>query len=360
MTPRERWLAALHLETSDCIPFWPKVDAAYLIRNGAEMGLAPGGDFNAWFGSDGHLGVAPPFCERRNATRVEHRVENGTTHFRYETPLGAMTARHFFDEASQSLHPVEFPIKSREDILRMTAYYEDTQVVLNETACAKAAARCREIGNSASTRTAAGESPLMEFVEWIAGVENAHFFMADYPDEVDALFAAMHRVLRDKVELTAEHTTADMVYMTENTSTTLISPEQYRAYCKPMLTEYAGILRAKNRPLILHMCGHIKKILPDIAEVGATGFEAFTTPTVGNTTLLDGRTACPNVCLIGGTNAALWTCDAASIIAEIERGLSELPHLKGVVLTSAGVMPPQCPPETIRRVCEWVHTVAVR
>jgi len=29
-------------------------------------------------------------------------------------------------------------------------------------------------------------------------------------------------------------------------------------------------------------------------------FEAFTSPTLGNTTLLDGRTACPDKCLIGG------------------------------------------------------------
>jgi len=269
-----------------------------------------------------------------------------------------MTARHVFDEPSCSSHPAEFPIKTREDILRMTAFYEDTEVVYDADANEKSIARCKDLGETASTMMGAGESPLMEFVEWLAGVENAHYLLADCPDEVDALFDAMHRVLKRKVEIAADKSPADTVYLTENTSTSLISPEQYRALNKPMLVEYADICRGAGRKLILHMCGHLKMLLPDLAEVGAAGFEAFTSPTVGNTTLLDGRAACPDVCLIGGTNAALWMTDnARAIIAQLEHDVAELPHRRGIVISSAGVMPALCSPETIRRVCEWVHAV---
>ena len=67
----------------------------------------------------------------------------------------------------------------------------------------------------------------------------------------------------------------------------------------------------------------------------------------------------PDVCLIGGTNAALWITDnAAAIIAQLEHDISELPHRRGIVISSAGVMPALCSPGTIRRVCEWVHGVA--
>ena len=37
-----------------------------------------------------------------------------------------------------------------------------------------------------------------------------------------------------------------------------------------------------------------------------------------------------------------------------EHDLDELPHTRGVVVTSAGVMPPLAEPETIKTVCEWV------
>ena len=360
MTSRERWLAALNFEPVDCIPFWPKIDGAYLRCHGAALGAKSALEIQRLLGSDAHAGVAAPFCGRRVKTRVEWKpAENGVTNILYETPHGNMTARHVFDEPSCASHPAEFPIKTREDILRMTSVYEDTEVCYDADANEKSIARCAELGETASTMAGIGESPLMEFVEWLAGVENAHFFLADYPDETQALFDAMHRVLRRKVEIAADTSPADTLLLSENTSTTLISPGQYRALNKPMLVEYADICRGAGRRLVLHMCGHLKALLPDLAEVGATAFEAFTSPTVGNTTLLDGRLACPDVCLIGGTNAALWMRDnAPAIIAQLEHDIAELPHRRGIVISSAGVMPALCSPETIRRVCEWVHGIA--
>jgi hypothetical protein len=92
-----------------------------------------------------------------------------------------------------------------------------------------------------------------------------------------------------------------------------------------------------------------------VGSTGAEVFEAFTSPPVGNTRLVDGRTRCPSVCLIGGTNAALWLRPAREIIAEIERDLAALPHRRGVILSSAGVMPPACDPKTVASVCAWVR-----
>jgi hypothetical protein len=115
-----------------------------------------------------------------------------------------------------------------------------------------------------------------------------------------------------------------------------------------------------GRHIVLHMCGHLKALLGDLARLPVAAFEAFTTPTVGNTTLLDGRAACPDKCLVGGTNAVLWTRSADEIIDGIRRELDSLPHHRGLVVTSAGVMPPLCQPQTIRTVCEWVKTYPLR
>ncbi len=56
----------------------------------------------------------------------------------------------------------------------------------------------------------------------------------------------------------------------------------------------------------------------------------------------------------------LWTKTAEEIIATIDRDLGELPHHRGIVVTSAGVMPPLCKPETIKQVCEWVKQYPAR
>jgi hypothetical protein len=101
-------------------------------------------------------------------------------------------------------------------------------------------------------------------------------------------------------------------------------------------------------------------LLPALADMPADGFEAFTSPPVGNTTLLDGRTACPDKTLVGGTNATLWLLPADRIIEQIEADLDALPHHRGVVISSAGVMPPACRPETIKQVSDWVHAYPAR
>ena len=357
MTTKERWLAALRFEAVDRLPFWPKLGGAYLKAHGRagdtfEDVMA----FHRWAGSDPEAWTCSPCREERTVTARHERTEGNETVIRYETPCGAMTERHVYDAASQSSHPVEFPVKTRDDVLAMTAFYDDVKVEFDAEAREKAAAFCAAMGEEACTATVIGESPLMVFVEFLAGVENAHYLLADYPEEVGSLFGAIHRVLARRAEITAEKTPTDTVYMMENTSTTLISPDQYRQHCKPMITEYVGIVRAAGKPAILHMCGHLKKLLPDLAETGATAFEAFTSPTLGDATLLDGRRACPDTCLIGGTNAMLWASDnAATIIDRLGHDLAELPHRRGIIPTSAGVFPPGCSPETLRHVIQWLH-----
>jgi hypothetical protein len=108
------------------------------------------------------------------------------------------------------------------------------------------------------------------------------------------------------------------------------------------------------------MCGHLKALLPDLETLPVAGFEAFTSPAVGNTTLADGRVACPGKCLIGGTNAALWLRPAKQIIAALERDLDALPHHRGLLPSSAGMMPPAAAPEAVRQVAEWIHRYPAR
>ncbi len=360
MTSRERWLAALDFQPVDRLPFWPKLGPSYLQAQAAPFREQSLQAVHEWIGSDRHEGL--PGCVREVRTRTALEVSETPTFQRtlYSTPYRALELHQRFDVASQSWHPVKFPVETREDIEVMTAFYEDCRVEYDPEAGERARAWADEIGQEAVLADHLGESPLMFWVEFLAGIENAQFLLADYPGEVEGLFAALHRLLLRRAEVLCEHSVADMLYMVENTSTTLISPGQFRRYCAHHLADYVGVARAAGRRIVFHMCGHLKALLPDLAQLGATAVEAFTSPPVGNTTLADGRSACPDLCLIGGTNAVLWTRPAERIIAQIAADLEVLPDHRGLVVTSAGVMPPQCSPETIRKVAEWVAGYAVR
>lgn len=360
MTPKERWLAAIRMQPVDRLPFWPKLNAAYPQAQDApfrDMGLDA---IHDWIGSDKHQGIADCTREVRKRTAVEIRRTDGTMQTLYRSPHGERRLVQMFDEPSKSWHPTEFPVKTREDVRFMTGIFADVTVELDTAALHKAQDQAARIGQSAVTTNGIGTSPLMRWVEWLAGIENAHYLLADHQAEVEALFEAMHEVLLKKTRIHCEHSPADVFYMIENTSTTLISPDQYRRYCARHVGDYARLTHAADRNLILHMCGHLKALLPELARIPAQAFEAFTSPTLGNTSLRDGRCACPDTCLIGGTNAMLWTKTADEIIAKIAADLAELPHHRGIVLTSAGVMPPMCRPETIKQVCDWVKRYPVR
>jgi uroporphyrinogen-III decarboxylase len=360
MTPKERWLAALHLQPVDRLPFWPKLNGSYARAQAAPFRDMDAHSIHQWIGSDEHIGIPGCVREQRSRTGLRQQRNGDTLRTHYTVPGHEMVMRQVFDVDSQSWHPVQFPVETRDDILAMTAWYEDISVELDEASLQQSRFRAAEIGQTALTTNGIGESPLMHWVEWVAGVENAHFLLADHPDETEALFAAMHRVLLEKTRVLCAHSPADVLYLVENTSTTLISPDQYRRYCYPHISAYAAITQAAERDLILHMCGHLEAVLPDLARIPAQAFEAFTSPTLGNTTLLDGRSHCPNTCLIGGTNAMLWTRPATDIIARLDTDLAALPHHRGIVVTSAGVMPPLCAPQTIKTVCDWVREYDAR
>lgn len=360
MSPRERWLAAVKMQPVDRLPFWPKLDGAYPRAQAAPFDGMNIGEIHDWIGSDKHEWIPECVKEVRKHTTFESTQTNGTHRQVYGTRHGSMELIQKFDEPSQAWHPVRFPIETIEDIKLMTQWHDDCELELDPDGLEKARARDQEIGDSAITYDCIDESPLMRFVEWLAGVENAHLLLADHRNEVEALFDAMHRSVLRKTQILCEHSPADVHYFIENTSTTLISPEQYRRYCFEHIKAYGAIAEEHGRLIVLHMCGHLKKILPDLAKLPVAAFEAFTAPTLGNTTLLDGRTACPDKCLIGGTNAMLWLRLPGEITAQIEADLDVLPHHRGIVVTSAGVMPPWARPETIKAVCEWVKRYDAR
>ena len=360
MTPRQRWLAALKLEPVDRLPFWPKIDGAYARVQAEPFREMDGGALHDWIGSDKHEWCDNCMRDVRSRTSIETSGENGTHTALFITPSGTLTRVDRFDEGSQSWHPVEFPVRTADDINVMREWFEDCEVELDKDRLAATHDRVKEIGSDAITTTAIGTSPLMDWVQYMAGVENAHLLLADHTAEVEALFDAMQRTLVRRTELLAAEWPGDLIYAVENTSTSLISPEQFKRYGLGQVGDYARIMHDAGRLLALHMCGYLDKLLPMLATLPVAAFEAFTSATLANTSLLDGRTACPDVCLIGGTNAMLWLRAADEIIAKIEEDLDALPHHRGIVVTSSGVMPPGCKPETIRAVCEWVKTYPVR
>ena len=304
MTDRERWLAALKCQPVDRLQFWAKLNASYPPYQEKPFRSMKLSDTHKWVGSNPPVGS--PACVKlvRKKTSTRSFRKNGMRITEYITPAGTLTAAMQYDEDSRSSHPVEFPVKCRDDIEAMKLFYEDATCEFDSNQLETAQAVIKNTGESGIVITSIGVSPLMDWIEHLAGIENAHYMLWDYPKDVEALFDAMHKQIRRRTEIVAEKSPAPVVMSVENTSTTLISPAMFRKYCFKHLMDYGSIITSVGKMHLLHMCGLLKDVLPDIAKLPAVGVEAFTSPTLGNTTLKDGRTDCPDKCLVGGTNTA--------------------------------------------------------
>ena len=363
MSGRERILAAIAFEEIDQLPFWPKFfGEAYPPSQKAPFDTMSKYEIYRWIGCDIIEWMPMGGCVRRVMKNVDLdiKMDNGEMLATFITPFGSTQLRMAYDQPSQSWHPTVHPIKTLEDIRIMTAFFKGLTWEFNPESW-EATKQVNEIvGDDGITMEAVGESPLMAFVEYGAGIAQAPLILMDHEEAMEELFETMQQMYLQKLELTVEHSVADVLIFVENTSTTMISPKQYRRYCVPHFEQYGRIIKGAGKPFALHMCGHLKALLEDIAGSPADIIEAFTSPTIGNTTLLDGRETCPEICLMGGTNAALWMQPPDEVVKQIENDLEALPHHRGLVLSSAGVMTPLCTPETLKTVNEWIRSYTVR
>jgi uroporphyrinogen-III decarboxylase len=94
----------------------------------------------------------------------------------------------------------------------------------------------------------------------------------------------MHARRLEEYRLIARLSPAEVVIPVENTSSTMISPALYERYSVPQLRDYVDALHAGGKRCVLHMCGHLKALMPGIRKTGLDGANAVTPPTVGDVT----------------------------------------------------------------------------
>jgi len=359
MTGKERWLATFASKPVDRLVFWPKITYAYALHRNKQSV-----DYAGLAGSDKHSWSGSVFKEEytNGASYSDIALDELTKRHIFKTKYGELKGLSKFDAKTHTWHPVEYPVQSLNDLKIMTEWFLAKVNTPDRDKIAAEKEQYKRHGED--TLVAAvikgdtkGKSPLMNFLEFIAGIETGQYLLIDHPDETAALFEAMHKSLLTQLQITAEHSPADMVYLFEDTSTTLISPAQYKDHCFNMINDYGRALHAGGKLFALHMCGHLKALLPMLNETVSDIFEALSPPTVGDTDLVTARAACPTKAFMGGTNATMWQTSPQETIDYLQSQFDALPHLRGLVITSGGEMPPSCDLDYIKKVGDFVKSV---
>jgi hypothetical protein len=221
--------------------------------------------------------VVSPCCwAAPGVTSVEYR--QGETLFRkIITSWGELLATFSKD------HPLKYPVATAADlrILKRVwakAYYEEVENGDGGYDRLEAL-----IGDEGVYIPTVDPSPVQHLLEYEMGLENFYALLHDEPGEMEDLLEIMHHCRLQEYEILARRTRAAAIISVENTSTTLISPTLCRKFSLGHLQEFVQVVHAHGKKAILHMCGHLKHLLPLIKDTGLDGVHAITPPTVGDT-----------------------------------------------------------------------------
>jgi len=327
MTGRERISAAMRGDEVDRFPVWLKMANStwragqpepYAGMEPVELQRAAGCDAMMWAGL-GASGEAPHV--KRTVTET-----GGVRRTAYETPDGELVGEERFDPGTQSWHPTEYMVGTSEDLRRLRWVHTDTSYSVDRDAASRARARQDELAaDDVYTHSGAGPGPLMNMIQHIAGPVQCIYLMADEPELFGEVLEVMHADRMRCLAATLPHEAADTFWLTENTSTTLISPGIFREFCMPHLRDYGQACWEHGIIPVHHMCGTLNALLEDIDTLPAAANEAYTTRPLGDVSLAEGRRRMPSKCLIGGTNATLWLEPAAKIVETVAADLAECP-----------------------------------
>ncbi len=202
---------------------------------------------------------------------------SGQVTLRRVTPWGTLTTTLKND------HPVDYPVRSLEDLRILRAIWEASEYV-EQAGMEESLVRLnRLIGDDGMYVPTLDPSPVQNLLEYEMGMENFYYLLDDHRREVEELLALMHSKRLREYEILARRTTAEVVIPVENTSSMAISPALYRDYSLPQIRDYVEVLHQHGKKAVLHMCGHLKALLPTIRETGLDGINAATPPPVGAT-----------------------------------------------------------------------------
>jgi hypothetical protein len=192
----------------------------------------------------------------------------------WETPWG--TLRAIYEKG----HPLKYPVDTIEAVRLFRRMWEAARYV-EEDDTASARALDALIGDDGVFTRFWGPSVIPRLLEMDMGAEHFYYLMADHPEEIEGLIRTMHEKDLTAFDLLARGPW-ESVTLVENTSTFYISPAIYRDFNMPHQRDFVEKVKAAGKPAILHMCGHVRNLLPLIRETGCDGIHALTPQPTGD------------------------------------------------------------------------------
>lgn len=292
MTYRERIMATLRGEPTDCLPFVPRMDLWYKsnklrgtlppkYRNATLLEITE--DLDVGFHTvvpdfqnygdplniaDRALGIwrLPTIPYRAEIRNVERKIsyQGDVTTVEYVTPFGNIRTKFLYDDSMRQAgitltHVLEHAIKSKDDYEAVAFIFENIEVTANYESFLSFREEIGERGVMVGL-TNQGGSPMHEIMHELMPYDLFFFEQYDHPEELEKLAQRMEPYFSKVFNAVAESPT-DIVFLGGNFDSQLTSPPFYREHLAPNLIKVADNLHARGKYLLSHTDGENKGLL---------------------------------------------------------------------------------------------------
>lgn len=357
MTSKERLLAVLQGKEPDRVPYAPFL--AYFWEAQPESVRRAGQlAFLEEIGAD-PLFRGPCVCHRleRRGTDVTDHTEGTQRVVRFATPVGTLTEKYVYTESSNSWFLKEHSVGDLAGLRTLTWMYGHTEVIPDFSQLDTILGEIGERGAVLAMLGAENKTCFQSMVERWMGTESLVYLLMDYPDEVEECLAVMQRVSMEAVKNAAGASVPGFIPF-EDTSSTNINPDMFRRYILPELNAWADVIRENRQVLVHHACGHLRALLPFMAESRVDFVESISPPPTGNISVAEARAMLPRrIGVIGGIEPTfLRSCSREELSACVAE-LLEVTAGTGFIIGNSDSCPPDVPVDTLRAIGELVrHT----
>lgn len=293
MTPRENLLTVFRHEKPGWIPVACHADPYNQPgREGMDPELAKAMPKVEW--GDGstavlsrYLGLdvmdffGPPIETKRRKVTVETvPLSDGWTTV-YKTPHGDL--REVYKKAGENGTPYcqEHLVKSAKDFPALASVFEDMEFTLGPGAKEYVRKRKADIGDEGLIRCYMPGTPLGMMVRVYSGVETIAYLWADSRDELHSLFKVMEENHLRQFRLYAS-LGYDILYGTDDTSTTTISPAMFEEFCLGYTDRVVDAVHEYGALYAHHSCGLIHNLLDLYRQTRMDAVDALCLKPVGD------------------------------------------------------------------------------
>lgn len=242
-----------------------------------------------------------------------HRTEN-----RIDTPVGTITQV----ERSNTSNPGRFPEKwwvACEDDMKVMTWIEEHMTWRWDEKSYRQNLQIWE--GCGAPAIYMPRVSIQELFVTTMGVENTIYALSDYPDTVEAYFAAMSDNHMREIDL-INASPIKLVNFGDNIHAGVLSPRLFEKYVLPEYLKRNEKLHRAGKFTFAHWDGDVKALLPYVRQCGLDGIEAVTPKPQGDVTLAEVREAFGDKMFLVDGIAALLFCEDFTL-EELETQVKE-------------------------------------